>query len=134
MTESQRDRAVAELVWLWVDYPGACMPPSILEKMIYGLVIPNMKAGSHVSELMTDMHATALDIRDALDGLKRRDRAILRLAFHPSNGPPGTASERVRSTYFRQGGKRHSPTERRARAEDAITAAIGAYARVRGIQ
>jgi len=134
MTPNQRDQAVAELTWLWVDYPGACAPPSCLEKMIYGLLSKGVSAGESVSEMMTRMHADALDIRTALASVPARQQSILYIALHPACGALGLAVDRVRSTYYRQSGKRYSRSERLAQAEDAITLAIADYARARGIR
>lgn len=134
MTPDQRDRAVAELKWLWIDYPGACAPPSILEKMVYGLVARRVVDGASASEAITRMHTDALDIRTALSTISARQQSILYIAIHPSNGSPGYASERVRSAYYREGGKRYTRAERLSRADDAITLAIAAYARARGIR
>ena len=134
MTPNQRDKAVAELKWLWIDYPGACAPPSILEKMIYGLATARITAGASVASFMAAMHADAYDIRVALASIPERQQQILHLALHQSCGPPGRAAERVRSRYYRQGGKRYTPSERLTRADEAITAAILVYAMARGIQ
>jgi hypothetical protein len=134
MTESQRDRAVTELVWLWVDYPGICAPSSFLEKMVYGLLSKTMRVGESAAEMMARAHADALDIRAALDTLTPKHQRVLWLAYYPGNGPVCTAPNRVRSAYFREGGKHYTPSERLAQAEDAITLAIAAFARVRGIR
>jgi hypothetical protein len=134
MTPNQRDKAVAELTWLWVDYPGACAPPSILEKMVYGLAANRAVDGSATSDAMTRLHADALDIRYALASIPARQQSILHLALHPSCGARGLAVDRVRSTYYRQGGKGYTRAERLAKAEDAITLALASYAASRGIK
>ena len=80
------------------------------------------------------MHADALDIRTALAAIPAKQQSILYLAIHPSCGAMGRATERVRSAYYRQGGKGYTRSERLAMAEDAITLSLAGYALSRGLK
>ena len=134
MTPNQRDKAAVELTWLWSDYPGACAPHSILYKMMYGLLTKRLVEGTSVADIMTQMHADALDMRFALGSLSGRDQSILHLSFHPSSGPPCRAVDRIRSRYYRQGGSARQRTERLERAGEALTFALAAFVAARGIR